>query len=84
MTLKIFGRELDELVPYGFLAGLFVYLQLLLTDVASYTEITYIVGWIILLCTIAIVGIIKYEVERLREQVLAELRRGRQGPVAAE
>lgn len=80
MTLKIFGRELEELLPYGMVAMMYVNLVWFEGDVASYTEITYSISWYIVLGTFAIFLLIRYEVKRLREQVLVELRRGQASP----
>ena len=80
MTLKVFGRELEELVPYGMVVLLYVNLVWFERDIASYTEITYFIGWYIVLGTFAIFLLIRYEFKRLREQVLVELRRDEASP----
>ena len=80
MTLKIFDRELEELVPYGILAWMWVDYFWFQGDVASYTEITYSISWYIIWGTLAIFLLIRYEVKHLREQVLAELRPGQASP----
>lgn len=78
--MKIFGRESEQLAPYGILAFMYVYIAYFQGDVASYTEITFYISWYIIFGTLAIVLLIRYEVKQLREQVLTELRRSQASP----